>query len=109
MSENPAAIVQRASNAWARRDEIATLALKSPDVVCANYMPQGTLPFGGGPAVGKAFVFDRLHLIIDQLDRLKYESVLNGVDGNVVRVDDCHDTERMRAFMRLISSTAVAE
>ena len=69
---------------WQRRDKAATLALMTDDIVYELFVPGDVVPFGG-EAIGKAAVADRLQMMIEQFELLRYEGDLLGSSGTAAR------------------------
>jgi ketosteroid isomerase-like protein len=85
MVSDAGTVLQGSWACWRARDKAATLAHFADDVVYAMYIPQNTLPFGGGPTVGKLALSDRLQAVLDQFDTLTYAGTLGGVLGERAR------------------------
>lgn len=135
---SPVSVVEEYWRLWAARDRVNAVALVAHDMVFAMYIPEHILPFGG-ETKGKAAASDRLMVILEQFDTLRYEGEVVRVngdtvhgqvgyafrhrltreaiegsmrvvvvvrDGLIVRWDEYHDLELVRAFMRLVSHVA---
>ena len=81
---DPATVLRAAWRALLLRDKSAMLDLATDDIVYAIYVPNHLLPFAG-ETVGKAALSDRLQMMIEQFQILKYEGVVMGTEGDIVR------------------------
>jgi ketosteroid isomerase-like protein len=123
---------------YSATDLSSAVQLFADDCVLALYIPEHVLPFGG-ETKGKAAASDRLAMIKQQFELLKYVGEVKRVvddtvhamvnfhfrhrvtgediegslrivvvvrDGLIVRADEYHDVERIRAFMRLVAYVA---
>lgn len=70
---------------WNTQDVEATLAYIDDDAIYALYVSEETVPFGG-VSKGKDEIRATLFMMLAEFDYLRFDRVIAGVDGDVVKV-----------------------
>jgi ketosteroid isomerase-like protein len=79
------AVIVEVLKRWRTQDVETTFELCADDVVYVLYVSEDAVPFGG-VTQGRDAMMSVFYTFIEQFDYLKYEPLIVGVDGDVVRV-----------------------
>lgn len=82
---SPRVVVEQVIRSWSTQDVESTLAHCGDDVVYSVNIAAEAAPFAG-TSEGKDAVRAALHLMLEMFDYLKFDQVVVGVAGDVVRV-----------------------
>ena len=106
-SEEPSGILTGFCQAWKTQDLAGALEFVHDDIVYAMFIPQEVVPFGGETR-GKPAMADRMRMIIEQFDTLRFEETIikdeNDIGSARVAYTFRHRVtgETVEGFMRLI-------
>lgn len=78
-------VVEALIAVWNTQDVEATLAFVHDDAVYALYVSEEVVPFGG-VSNGKDEIRATLFMMLSEFDYLRFDRVIVGVDGDVVKV-----------------------
>ncbi len=82
---SPRDVVAEALRLWGAQDVESAFALVAEDVVYALYISEELAPFAG-VSQGREAMMLAFYRMIEEYDYLKYEPVIVGAEGEVVRV-----------------------
>jgi ketosteroid isomerase-like protein len=82
---DPLAVATEVYKLWSVQDVESTFAFVAEDVVYALHFDEDLAPFAG-VSQGREAMMAAFYAMIEEFDYLKYEPVIMGVEGDVVRV-----------------------